>query len=236
MMETIGKASLTARPCNRLARPLHGTGVQPLGLKPVRDALLYVPPELGPHDRTGFLVTLHGAGGDAARGLSLLLPLADRYRLVLLAPASRGSTWDALRPGRYGPDVTVLNHALDHVFGTVPIDPERVGIAGFSDGASYALGLGLANGDLFRRIIAFSPGFIPPGSRSGKPAVFISHGDHDDVLPVASTSRRIVPALQRDGYQVWYREFHGPHTVPPEIAVEAAGWVGWNLPGHVDSR
>lgn len=232
MMETAGTASLTARPRYRPSRPLHGTGLQPLGLEPVRDSLLYVPQGLTSDDRAGLLVTLHGAGGDAAGGMSLMLPLADRYNMVLLAPASRGSTWDALRPGRYGPDVTVLNRALDHVFGSVPIGPERIGIAGFSDGASYVLGLGLANGDLFRCIIAFSPGFIPPGRRVGRPAVFVSHGDHDDVLPIASTSRRIVPALQRDGYPVSYWEFHGPHTVPSEIAAEAAEWVGWDLHGR----
>jgi predicted esterase len=230
MMESAGTASLTARPRARPSRPLNGTGLQRPGLEPVRDSLLYVPPGLGPDDRAGLVVTLHGAGGDAAGGMSLLLPLADRYNMVLLAPASRGSTWDALRPGRYGPDVTVLDRALNHVFARVPIGPERVGIAGFSDGASYALGLGLANGDLFRRIIAFSPGFIPPGSRAGRPAVFVSHGDHDDVLPIASTSRRIVPALQRDGYPIVYWEFHGPHTVPPEMAAEAAKWLGWDLP------
>jgi phospholipase/carboxylesterase len=235
-METAGTPSLTARPRTRLKGALHETGLQPLGLKPVRDALFYVPPAPGPGEAAGLVVTLHGAGGDAAQGMSLLLPLADTYNMVLLAPASRGSTWDALRPGRYGPDVTVLDHALDHVFGTLPVNPERVAIAGFSDGASYALGLGLANGGLFRRIIAFSPGFIPPGGRAGKPDIFISHGTDDDVLPVASTSRRIVPALTREGYQVCYREFHGPHAVPPEVAVDAAEWLDWNLPGNLQDR
>lgn len=32
--------------------------------------------------------------------------------------------------------------------------------AGFSDGASYALSLGLPNGNLFSHIVAFSPGFM----------------------------------------------------------------------------
>jgi len=226
--ETPGSGALSARPETRPPESRYGAGAQPLGLEPVRDSLLYVPQQPGTDDRTGLLVTLHGAGGDAAHGLSLLLPLADRYSLVLLAPASRGSTWDALRPGRYGRDVSVLDRALDQVFRSIPLDAERIGIAGFSDGASYALGLGLANGGLFRRIIAFSPSFIPPGRRTGKPDIFVSHGDRDEVLPAAATSRRIVPALQKDGYRVSYREFHGPHTVPPEIAVQAAGWLGWD--------
>jgi predicted esterase len=35
------------------------------------------------------------------------------------------------------------------------------------------------------------------------------------------TSRRIVPALRRDGDDVTYRECPGGHTVPPELAREA---------------
>jgi predicted esterase len=55
-----------------------------------------------------------------------------------------------------------LDQALQHVFETYSIDPGRVGLGGFSDGASYALSLGVANGDLFSHIIAFSPGFMRP--------------------------------------------------------------------------
>ncbi|MFD1212123.1 alpha/beta hydrolase [Arthrobacter sp. GCM10027362] len=156
-----------------------------------------------------------------------MVRLADKYRLILLAPASRESTWDAIRHGRYGPDVAVIDRALDKVFRTVPINPERIGIAGFSDGASYALGLGLANGGIFRRVIAFSPGFIPPAPHTGKPSIFISHGIADTVLPIGSTSRRIVPVLRRDGYDVRYAEFAGGHTIPRDIAQEAVEWLGW---------
>ncbi|MGY1731126.1 alpha/beta hydrolase [Geodermatophilus sp. SYSU D01045] len=144
---------------------------------------------------------------------------------MLLAPASRGSTWDAVQRG-HGPDVAGIDRALTAVLARVPVDPARVAVAGFSDGASYALGLGLANGGLFRRVVAFSPGFVPPATRSGRPAVFVSHGTGDDVLPVERTSREIVPALRDDGYDVTYREFGGGHVVPPEVAREAVDWLG----------
>ena len=170
------------------------------------------------------MVALHGAGGDAGAGLGILGGLADEAGLLVLAPSSRGSTWDAVT-GRYGEDAALLDRALAQVFSTVPVDPARVAVCGFSDGASYALGVGLANGDLFGRAVAFSPGFVPGASREGRPAVFVSHGDADDVLPVDRTSRRIVPALREDGYDVTYREFAGGHTVPPEVAREAVGWL-----------
>ncbi|MBO0908414.1 alpha/beta hydrolase [Arthrobacter sunyaminii] len=172
------------------------------------------------------LVILHGAGSDAAKGMSKLAALADELGVVLLAPISRSSTWDAVR-GSYGADVRQINSALEDTFAKVRIDPGRIGVAGFSDGASYALGLGLANGDLFTRVLAFSPGFIPGGPCRGAPRFFVSHGIGDDILPIHVTARKIVPALESDGHPVTYREFDGGHAVPQQIAREALDWLGW---------
>lgn len=199
-------------------------GTRPLGLEAGADPLLHVPAGLPAGEALPLVVTLHGAGGNAEGGLALLEPLAEEYGLVLLAPESGGSTWDAVG-GAYGTDVELIDEALAEVFRRLPIDPGRVAVAGFSDGASYALGLGLANGRLFSRIAALSPGFVPPAPRSGMPEVFVSHGVEDSVLPVERTSRQIVPALREDGYEVIYREFPGPHTIPPEVGREAAEWL-----------
>ncbi len=218
---------LTARPTPTVSpsRSLTPGEPQPLGLAPgARDALLYVPPHLGQDAPEWFVLCLHGAGGNAARGLRPLLPVADVARLVLLAPSSKDATWDAIRGG-YGPDVAGINRAMDTAFGRVRVRPRRLAVAGFSDGGSYALGLGLANGNLFSRVIAFSPGFIPRAPQLGRPAVFVSHGTRDSVLPIDRTSRRIVPALREDGYSVTYREFDGGHTVPPEAVKEATSML-----------
>jgi predicted esterase len=142
----------------------------------------------------------------------------------VLAPDSRDSTWDAIRGG-FGPDVAFIDRALARVFDTVSVDPARIALGGFSDGASYALSLGLVNGDLFRRVVAFSPGFIVAGPLQGKPQFFISHGTADQILPIDRCSRAIVPQLQRRGYDVTFKEFDGGHQVPPDIARDAMRWV-----------
>ncbi|SDF00338.1 Predicted esterase [Blastococcus aurantiacus] len=214
---------LTARPgaASPSPGPLLAPGTHPLGLAAERDVLLHVPSTLPAGGSPPLVLSLHGAGGDAGAGLALLRPLAEERGLLVVAPASRGSTWDAVG-GSYGADAELVDRALELVFAAFAVPPDRVAVAGFSDGASYALGLGLANGGLFRDVLAFSPGFVPPGApRRGRPRIFVSHGDADDVLPIDRTSRRIVPALRDDGYDVTYREFAGPHVVPPEIAREA---------------
>jgi predicted esterase len=77
---------------------------------------------------------------------------------------------------------------------------------------------------MFRAVFGFSPGFVVDLPHNGKPPVFISHGTIDNVLPIDECSRRIVPELRREGYEVTFREFEGKHTLPPEIATEAMRW------------
>jgi phospholipase/carboxylesterase len=122
--------------------------------------------------------------------------------------------------GFYGPDIDFIVRSPQGTFLLRAIDAARIAVSGFSDGASYSL----SNGDLFTSVLGFSPGIIVSGRRAGKPPVFISHGRHDQILPIDECSRRIVPELQSEGYRVTYREFDGPHTLPPEVASEAMRW------------
>ena len=45
--------------------------------------------------------------------------------------------------------------------------------------ASYALSLGIANGNLFSHVLAFSPGFLAPAGQTGSPRICVSHGTQD---------------------------------------------------------
>jgi phospholipase/carboxylesterase len=198
-------------------------GPHPLGLARGRDGLVYVPPGYRPDSPAPLVLALHGAGGTARDAVELLRPFADREGLVVLAVDSREPTWDVI-VGGYGPDVEFIDTALAHVSSRYAVDAERLAVAGFSDGASYALSLGLTNGDLFGSVLAFSPGFARPADRRGEPRLFVSHGIHDRVLPIDVTSRRVVPRLRALGYRVAYQEFDGGHSVPAEVAAEAISW------------
>jgi phospholipase/carboxylesterase len=213
------------------SRPHPTSGSKPpTGLIPLqvsgsdRDGVIYVPASYRPEHPAPLVLSLHGAGGSGRRSLRRLLPLADELGLLVVSPDSRDSTWDVVRSG-FGPDVEFLDRALGLVFTRYAVNPELVVAEGFSDGASYALSLGLLNGDLFSGVIAFSPGFVLAEHRRGRPRCFVSHGIRDPVLPIEQCSRRIVRELRDDRYDVRYTEFEGGHAVPPEIARAAGDWL-----------
>ena len=216
------QARLHAWPGVSGARPI-AAGFHPLGLQRGRDGLISVPPGYGPDAPAPLLVLLHGAGADAACLLPGFQAQADAAGLLVLAPDSRGTTWDMIL-GQWGPDIAFLDAALEGVFATYAVRPDQIAIGGFSDGASYALSLGLANGDLFQHILAFSPGFAAPPAQHGAPRIFMSHGTRDDVLPIDRCSRPLRRRLQRAGYDVRYCEFEGEHTVPAAIMADGFRW------------
>jgi phospholipase/carboxylesterase len=212
---------VTARPPDRVATSLV-SGALGLG-SGGRDGVVQIPPAAakGP---VPLLVFLHGATQNGQGMLRRIGPAADQAGVAVLAPDSRDTTWDAIRD-RFGDDVRFLNLALEHMFARLAVDPTRIALGGFSDGASYAISLGLANGDLFPRITAFSPGFVISAEPHGRPRFFVSHGTSDQILPIDRCSRVIVPRLRSLGYDVTFREFEGRHEMPADVAREGLQWL-----------
>lgn len=213
---------LLARHVVPSATPLK-SGLHSLPIEDGREVLLYVPTGYEPETAAPLTLLLHSAGGDARHGIALLQHDADEFGIVLLAPKSLRATWDVIAD-EFGADVWFIDQAVKQVFAQYNIDSTHLAVGGFSDGASYALSLGITNGDFFSHVIAFSPGFMAPKTQRAAPRIYISHGTGDRVLPIERCSRRIVPQLQNAGYDLLYSEFEGAHTIPPEISREAVEW------------
>jgi phospholipase/carboxylesterase len=214
-----GKGRLSAR--WRLPTTALEPGKHALGLGPVRDGYLRIPETSQSDVPAPMALLLHGAVRDAEEWTGGF-PVFDELGLIVLGVDSRGSSWD-LTYGGFGPDVEFIDAALAYTFSHCNVDPDRVAISGFSDGASYALSLGLTNGDLFTRVMAFSPGFMTTDGRMGKPPVFLSHGAQDPVLPVSFT-RNLAADLRKDGYETTYEEFEGGHMLPYPVGEHGYGW------------
>ena len=199
-------------------------GRYPLKLGDDRDGFVYVPKTYDARTPLPLLVMLHGAG-NTSLSVQYALPLADDLGVIVLAPDSRDErTWDGVLRS-WGPDVEFISAALHQTTARYRVDRKRIGVGGFSDGATYAISLGLINGDLAQSIVAFSPGFVISGETHGQPRIFISHGNHDHILPIDRCGRRIAANLKAAGYDVTFREFDGDHEIPADVARDALSWM-----------
>ncbi|WP_265920050.1 alpha/beta hydrolase [Cupriavidus nantongensis] len=194
-------------------------GRHPITLAEGRHAVLLVPEGIEADAPVPLMVMFHGAGGFPEKVLPHLEAHAQRHRFLVLAPHSLYPTWDIVIGGN-GPDLQRLHQALAAVTSRYRIDPRRLAFAGFSDGASYALSLGLTNGDIASHVIAFSGGFMSVFMQTGIPKVFVAHGLADEQLPVAS-GRAHAARLRAAGYDVEYVEFDGPHVIHAPVVERA---------------
>jgi phospholipase/carboxylesterase len=187
-----------------------------LGIDGERDAVLFVPTGLDEHAAVPLLVMFHGAGGFPEKVLPFIEEHAERDRFLILAPHSMYPTWDIVIGG-HGPDLERLHLALAEVTSHYSIDRDHLALAGFSDGASYALSVGITNGDIASHVIAFSGGFMSIFTQEGAPKVFIAHGLVDEQLPIETSGRANATRLKAAGYDVQYVEFNGLHVIQPAI-------------------
>lgn len=214
-LSAVGPAPAQEASGELTARPHPPTVPAGYSLKKSEEAVIHVPGRAA-GGAFGLALLCHGTHYEPESIVGHFTAAAEERGFIILAPKSCGETWDVMS-GPFGPDVRRIDRWLQRIFDWYPIDPVRIAIAGWSDGGSYALSLGVANGDLFHSIAAFAPGVVRGARRVGKPAIFIGHGTEDQNLKVDETSRLIVPSLRAEGYPVTYVEFPGTHTIPDEI-------------------
>jgi predicted esterase len=205
-------------------------GEERLDVGSPREALLYVPEAAARRAEGGagspLLLFLHGATQSPEQMLERLRPAADAHGVILLAPASHGVTWDAIQRGVPGVDAKTIDRALRDTFDRCAVDRRRLAIGGFSDGASYALVLGLPNGDAFTHVLAFSACIMAStGTGKAKPRIFLSHGRADEILPFASCGQRIDRRLRDAGFDVRFEVFAEGHRLPPAVVEAGFRWL-----------
>jgi predicted esterase len=201
-------------------------GRNALGLFETRDAMLVVAEGVDPNVPTPLMVLFHGGGGHAEK----ILPMMEQHALsrgfLLLVPQSQFPTWDIVIAGN-GPDRERLDIALKEVAARYRLDPTHICFAGHSDGGSYALSLGLTNGQFVTHIIVSSAGFMSVHHQGGAPRIFMSHGLRDEQIPIDRSGRAHSSLLKQAGYDITYMEYNGPHAwQPPLVAMAVEFFMG----------
>jgi phospholipase/carboxylesterase len=178
------------------------------------------------------VVLLHGAGQRPEEMIALIENDAACADAVLLAPKSKGVTWDVVAMAesralaadslssdvlRYSSsaDADRVMSAIDALRSNVSTDPLHQMLLGFSDGATFALALGTGRDRPFTSVVALSPGLaVAPARAARRRPVLIMHGRRDKSTPFEFTQNTVVPALRDAGVIVKFVPFSGGHEIP----------------------
>ena len=189
-------------------------------------------PEVIDPERTYPLITvLHGAGRQDELLVRAYREEPARRDAVFFVPRSSAPTWDLL-VGEDRTDLDFLEHAYAEIYRRVPVDHARQALIGYSDGASYALAIGLSNPRLFAAIMGWAAGFVvfdPNGitPEDRKPRILLEHGTQDPVFPFEVVAARNCAILRHLGYDVELRVDEGGIHWPSRAFQPAA--LDWFL-------
>jgi phospholipase/carboxylesterase len=194
----------------------------------------------------GCVVTLHGRGVTGED----LVPLAQELRLPVLrfvfpnAPFgfmgfSNGRAWYE-SPPRAHEGLIESRQLLFRLLEDLEkegMDPGRIVLMGFSQGAVMSLDAGIRYPKRLAGVIALSGylysadslGTEKSAASHGLP-ILITHGTFDDVLPLAG-ARQAAKVLQAHGFQTRLSEYPMGHQIAPEELEEVRSFLKMVLPG-----
>jgi phospholipase/carboxylesterase len=203
------------------------------------DHLVFLPESDGKSFPT--IIAMHGRGADENDLPPVLLAL-EIPNLLIVTPRAPfalpygGYVWydfgqeampdqETFRTG-----IRLLEKFVEEVKAGYPVDPKRLILMGFSQGAMMAYAVGLVNPPQSRGIAALS-GYIPQLSNlplqlhnlAGFP-IFISHGENDPVIPVRF-GREAEKLLTGAGANVTYREYAMGHEIREETIRDLKQWL-----------
>lgn len=189
---------------------------------------VYVPENSDPGIPLPLVMALHGGGGHGRGFLWNWLRDARTYGAILVAPTSKGRTWAISGEDLDTPNLAAI---LDQVRARWRVDPDRLLLAGLSDGGTFAYVSGLESTSPFTHLAptaaAFHPmltGFADPGRIIGLP-IHITHGALDWMFSV-TMAREAQSALSTAGAHVTYREVDDlSHTWPRELNADILQWL-----------
>jgi phospholipase/carboxylesterase len=185
---------------------------------------------------TRVVIVLHGFGGDR-NDLRWLTPLvlaqgAPEHTAFVYAegPYRVGfgrAWWASNDPAERADSERRVSELVDEIVATSGLSPDRVFLAGFSQGAALALDVALARPGNLGGVVAFSPcrDSIPWTTlAAGHASVrgFIAHGRNDRVCPFGGSSQ-LHEELAAAGHDVRFVPFDGPHWIGREGQSALAG-------------
>ena len=188
---------------------------------------LYVPASAKAGDSYPLMIVLHGMGGSGGNTIPRWVDrLAEDF--IILCPSYPMGAWWAQ------PAEDLVLQLIQEVQAKYPVDPNRVFLAGLSNGAIGAYMIGMFYPDLFAGIVPIAGGITPRYMHFlvnlKNTPIYIIQGVHDPVFPIQLT-RRVHQILRDMNYPVTYREHeekgsaHGGHFLPITEVLPLVQWM-----------
>ena len=192
------------------------------------------PTILALHGRGSHEEDLIGLAPHLPQGLLWISPRAP----LLMGPGSY--EWYRVRViGRPDPDqvlaaLETIDHFIDEVLASYPVDPQKLFLLGFSQGSILSMCYTLTHPSRIAGVIAQS-GYIPnhvdleivEAGVKGKPFI-LTHGDQDTILPI-EWDRASRDRLQQLDVDLEYHEFPMGHNVSMESLEVIYKWLEKHL-------
>jgi phospholipase/carboxylesterase len=197
-----------------------------------RDAgrgVLLTPETIDPDRRYPLVTVLHGAGRQDEMLARAFREEPDRRQALIFVPRSIAPTWDLIAGGPRV-DLDFLEFAWDLIYRRYPIDFDRQVLMGYSDGASYALSVGLSNSGFFSALIGWAAGFVvvDPARYAAdgpRPRVYLEYGTHDELFPFQQIALPMRANLETAGCDVTFSvDEGGRHWPSGSFHSEALDW------------
>ena len=126
---------------------------------------------------------------------------------------------------------TKILHCIEICTEELGLEPKRIYLVGFSQGASISIFCGLTHPELFHGIVSLC-GVIRPNGFSkeiNKDKVrdlnlFMANGTEDELIPI-ELGRRSKTYLESTGVKPVYREYPAGHTISTECLQEMLQWL-----------
>ena len=192
-------------------------------------AYLMTPETLDPARAYPLITVLHGAGRQDELLVRAYADEPERRQAFFLVVRSFHPTWDLIAGGD-GEDLAFLALAYEGIYGRYRIDAARQALVGYSDGATYALAVGLSNPRVFSAVMGWAAGYLAIDTANlapddPKPRVLLEYGTHDQLFPFEHVAIPLRDTLERLGYDVTFRvDEGGIHWPSPGFQPAALDW------------
>ncbi|MEK7468546.1 MAG: alpha/beta hydrolase-fold protein [Planctomycetota bacterium] len=196
----------------------------------------------------GLLLLLHGRGDTAEhflenvedwRGEDFLVASLETPYILALPGGRNGHCWAPWESGKentaeaYKLSAATVERALKFLKEKYPVNPGKVYLLGFSEGAFMAAHCGLRYADQIAGTIVISGGHDPSlvveedFVKAKGIRILVAHGTSDSVVPYG-TGKKLVEALEKHGVKHDFFPFEGGHSLPQVVKDGVHGWLRGN--------